>query len=134
MGISIKQLTESDWRLLSEVRLEALRCDPSVFGSNYESESKFTEADWRSRLQSKDSAIFVIFFGETPIGMTGVSVFREDVTNKTAIFWGSWLESAFRRRGLSEQMYKARLEWAKAHPTVERIIVSHRASNVASKY
>ena len=31
-------------------------------------------------------------------------------------------------------MYKARINWAKEHPTIERIIVSHRASNVASKY
>jgi RimJ/RimL family protein N-acetyltransferase len=134
MSISIRQLTEADWRLLAEIRLKALRSDPLVFGSNFEAESKFTEADWRSRLQSKDSAIFMLFAHETPIGMTGVSIFREDLTNKTAIFWGSWLDPEFRRRGLSNLMYAARLEWAKAHPTVERIIVSHRASNIASKF
>jgi RimJ/RimL family protein N-acetyltransferase len=31
-------------------------------------------------------------------------------------------------------MYKARIKWAKAHPTVERLIVTHRASNLASKF
>jgi RimJ/RimL family protein N-acetyltransferase len=134
MSFLIRQLTENDWRPLSEVRLKALRSDPLVFGSNYESESKFTEDEWRRRLQSNDSAIFMVFEDETPIGMTGVSVSREDSTNKTAIFWGSWLEPEYRRRGLSKMMYRARIDWAKAHPTIERIIVSHRASNVASKY
>jgi len=134
MSISIRQLTENDWRLFSEVRLNALQSDPSVFGSNYESESKFTENDWRSRLQSDDSAIFMIFDDEKPIGMTGVSVFRDDPTSRTAIFWGSWLAPAFRRKGISKLMYETRIEWAKAHPGIERIIVSHRASNVASKF
>ncbi|HEX8367810.1 MAG TPA: GNAT family protein [Pyrinomonadaceae bacterium] len=134
MSISIRQLTADDWREFSQVRLKALKTDPLVFGSNYEKESQFTEADWRERLQANDSAVFMLFAEETPIGMTGVSVDRDDPTGKTAIFWGSWLEPHFRGKGLSELMYKARLDWAKARPTVERIIVSHRASNLASKY
>ncbi len=134
MSISIRQIGENDWRLLRQVRLEALQTDPSVFGSNYEFESKLTEEDWRISLQSEDSGIFMLFDDETPIGMTGVSVFRDDPTHRTAIFWGSWLAPAFRRQGLSDLIYKSRIEWAKTHPSVERIIVSHRASNVASKY
>lgn len=31
-------------------------------------------------------------------------------------------------------MYQTRINWAKEHPTVEKIIVSHRASNLSSKY
>lgn len=134
MKLMIRQLNEDDWHLFAEIRLKALRTDPSVFGSTYELESKFTEADWRNRLRRDDSAIFLIFADEMPIGMTGVSVFRDDPTKKTAFFWGSWLEPEFRRRGLSDLMYKTRLDWAKNHPGIERIIVSHRASNAASKY
>ena len=133
-NISIRKLGENDWRLLKEIRLKALKSDPLVFGSNYEYESKFTAADWRERLKSEDSAIFMLFAGETPIGMTGVSVFRDDETRRTAIFWGSWLATDYRGQGLSKLMYETRLEWARAHPTVRRIIVSHRASNVVSKY
>ena len=134
MSISIRQLGEDAWRQFSQIRLKALQTDPLVFGSNYESESKFTEDDWRSRLQADDSAIFMIFDEETPIGITGVSVFRDDPTRRTAIFWGSWIAPAYRRKGLSDLMYGARLEWAKARPGIERIIVSHRASNLTSKY
>ena len=31
-------------------------------------------------------------------------------------------------------MYKARLEWIRQQPGVEKVIVSHRASNLASKF
>jgi RimJ/RimL family protein N-acetyltransferase len=134
MSISIRQINENDWREFSKVRLKALQTDPNVFGSNYELESKFTEADWKSRLPAEDSAVFLIFAGDEPIGMTGVSVWREDETKRTALLWGSWLEPDFRGKGVSELMYEARIDWAKAHPTVERIIVSHRASNISSKY
>lgn len=134
MLIQIKQLDETDWLVFSQIRLTALQTDPKVFGSNYERESQFTEEDWRSRLQAKDSAIFVIYDGKTPVGMTGVSIDRADSTNKTAIFWGSWLAPEYRGKGLSELIYKARTDWAKQQPTVERIIVSHRASNAASKF
>jgi RimJ/RimL family protein N-acetyltransferase len=134
MNISIRQLTEKDWRKLSQIRLKALQTDPKVFGSNYEKESQMTEADWRGWLQNANAAIFMLFDGEKPIGMTSVSVRREDETNQTAILTASWLEPEFRGKGLSKLMYEARIEWAKSHPTIKRIIVSHRASNVASKY
>jgi len=134
MSIFIRQLTENDWREFSRVRLKALQTDPTVFGSNYEKESQMTEAEWRSRLQAKDNAIFLIYENETPIGMTCVSVDRDDPTQKTVLLWGSWLAPDFRGKGLSELMYRTRINWAKDQPTVEKIIVSHRASNLLSKY
>ena len=134
MSISIRQLHENDWRLLSEVRLKALQTDPQVFGSNFEYESKFTIDDWKSRLKAKDSAVFMLFDGDAPIGMTGVAIDREDVTRRTALLWGSWLETAYRGRGVSKLIYRTRIDWAKAQRSVERIVVSHRASNHASKY
>lgn len=134
MSISIRQLTENDWRELSHIRLKALQTDPSVFGSNYRKESLSSEGDWRSQLKSDNSAIFLIYENEKPIGMTGILVDRNDSTNKTALLWGSWLEPHFRGKGLSKLMYQARLKWAKEHPTIEKIVVSHRASNLSSKF
>lgn len=134
MSVFIKQLNDNDWREFSRIRLKALQSDPTVFGSNYEKESQMTEADWRSRLQAKDNAIFLLYENETPIGMTCVSIDREDPTKRTALLWGSWLAPHFRGKGLSELMYQTRINWAKAQPTVEKIIVSHRASNLSSKY
>lgn len=93
-----------------------------------------TEADWRGKLQAKDNAIFLIYEDETPIGITCVSVDRNDATKKTALLWGSWLAPDFRGKGLSELMYQTRINWARQQPTVEKIIVSHRASNISSKY
>lgn len=134
MSVQIRQINEDDWFAFSRIRLRALQTEPNVFGSNYDLESKYTENDWRERLRSKEVAVFLLFDGETPVGMTGAVIAKDDPTGKTALFWGSWLAPEYRGRGLSKMMYDARIEWAKAQPAVERIIVSHRASNLASKY
>ena len=102
MSIHIRRLNEDDWLAFSQIRLTALKTDPRVFGSNYERESQFSETDWRDRLNKNDSAIFMLFDDETPIGMTSISIDREDPTGKTALLWGSWLAPEYRGKGLSD--------------------------------
>lgn len=93
-----------------------------------------TEADWKSWLQTeKDAAIFLLYEENVPAGITGVAVDRDDPTKRRAVFWGSWLEPRLRGKGLSDRMYAERVAWARQHPTIETIVVSHRASNRAAK-
>jgi RimJ/RimL family protein N-acetyltransferase len=134
MNLSVSQANESDWQDLRFIRLKALQTDPAVFSSNYQKESAMTEAEWKSWLQTDDAAIFLIRENSILIGMTAISVDRDDVMRKRAILWGSWLEPSARGKGLSRIMYQKRIEWATKHPTIEQIIVSHRASNLPSKY
>jgi hypothetical protein len=47
-----------------------------------------TEADWRERLRAKDNAIFLIYNDEAPIGMTCVSIDRDDPTRENSSFMG----------------------------------------------
>ncbi len=94
-----------------------------------------TEAEWKSWLQTDDTAIFLVYEDDAaPIGMTGIAVDRGDPTKRRAVLWGSWLEPRIRGRGYSKMMYQTRIAWATGHPTIETIIVSHRASNLSSKH
>ena len=134
MNISIRQINENDWRIFREIRLKALQTDPKVFGSNYEREVNKSKRDWQEWIGEKGGAIFFIYDEETPIGMTGIYTPRDTVEKSKAVLWGSWLEPEYRRKGLSDLMYKARIDWAKGQPEIRRIEVSHRESNLASKY
>ena len=115
MTFSIKRLVPDQWGDLRLVRLQALNSDASVFGSNYEKESAMTEADWRSWLQTNDTAIFVVYEGASPVGMTAIAVAHNDDSKRRAVLWGSWLEPRTRGMGLSKAMYEARIAWAKEH-------------------
>jgi len=134
MDISIRQLLENDWETVCSIRLKALQSDSGVFSATYEDAAKRTDADWKAYLTGINTAVFSVFDDGQPIGMTGISIERDDPTYKNAFLWGSWLEPAYRGKGISKLMYAARLKWARQHPTCEKIIVSHRESNIASKF
>lgn len=130
---TLSQLQVADWEILRRVRLLALLRDPSVFGSNHARELAYTPDIWRAWLDTPDTAIFGIFDGADIAGMTSISIHRDDPTRTVAKLWGSWLRADLRGQGLSVPMYRARLDWARAHPTIEKVVVSHRASNAASR-
>ncbi len=130
---TLSQLHAADWEILRRVRLLALQSDPSVFGSNHAREAAYTTDIWREWLDTPDTAIFGVFDGADIAGMTSISVMRDDPTRTVAKLWGSWLRADLRGQGLSVPMYRMRLNWARAHPTIEKVVVSHRASNVASR-
>jgi len=131
---SIRKLDEDDWQIFKEIRLEALRSDPFVFGSTLVAESERTEEQWRELLCSQKYAVFVLFNDDSPKGITGIVVDRDDPSERTALLWGSWIAPEVRGKGRSRMLYESRITWAREHPTIERIIVSHRASNLSSKF
>ncbi len=128
---SIRLFTPDEWPLYKTVRLKALRSDPKVFGSSFAREEPRPEAEWRQALERKDMGVFGVFDGEQVIGMTGVVIDKDDAG--IAKLWGSWLEPLWRSKGVSEDMYRARIDWAREHETAKKIVVAHRASNIASK-
>jgi hypothetical protein len=60
--------------------------------------------------------------------MTCVSVDRTDETKKTALLWGSVARPGFSRERFIRIDVSNQINWAKQQQTVEKIIVSHRAS------
>lgn len=130
--VSLRRLLPDDFALLRDIRLLALQSDPHVFGSSFAREKEYDDAAWRARLENPDVGIFGIFDGADIAGMTAIAVARDDAEKTSAVMWGSWLRPDLRGRGLSVEMYHLRIDWARAHPTVNRIVVSHRASNLAS--
>ncbi len=130
-GLVIRLFVPEEWPLYRAVRLKALQSDPKVFGSSLAREEPRPDAEWRAALERSDMGVFGVFDHGTVIGMTGVVIDKDDAT--IARMWGSWLEPSWRSKGVSEGMYRARIDWARAHETAEKILVAHRASNIASK-
>lgn len=134
MNISIRQINEKQWQEFREIRLKALQSDPKVFGSHYEREVNKSKQDWKEWAGDKHQGLFLIYDDEKLIGMTGIFIPQDTTAKTTAVLWGSWLAPDYRRKGISHLMYKTRIDWAKQQPELRRIEVSHRESNVASKF
>lgn len=80
-----------------------------------------------------DHQAFGLFDGEQFIGITAVFTDRGDASGATAHLAMSFIKPEYRGKGFSRMLYGARLEWVAAHPKFNKIVVSHRASNEASR-
>jgi len=127
---SLQRLLPFKWEEYKSIRLEALQTNAEMFGSNYVKEAAYSQNDWVSFLEDDTRAMFALYDKESLIGLTGVTLKKEDAT--TAILFASFIKPSYRNKGLSELFYQARIEWAR-QKKCNSIIVSHRAGNEVSK-
>ena len=126
----LRKLELNDWQAYRDIRLYALLHSPEVYGSTYAAEVERNDDSWQERLQNPNCAYFGLYFMDKLIGLTGI--FRHNNSEQEAILISSYIMPQHRGKGLSTLLYAARLDWAKANG-YKRIIVSHRADNLASK-
>lgn len=131
--ITIRALEPAEWADFRDLRLHALQIDPGVFFSSYETELNNTAEEWQSTVQGPAHQVFGLFDGPRLVGITAAFTWREDPSGETAILGMSFLLPEYRSRGLTRLFYKTRLDWIHAQPQFKRIVVSHRASNEASR-
>jgi RimJ/RimL family protein N-acetyltransferase len=128
--ITVRQLGPDDWRAFRDIRLQALAESPGNFFRALASEEEAPDARWIYLLSSDRQALFGLFDADRLIGITGVFTDHDDPT--TADFGMTWLDPAWRSRGLSAIYYRERIAWARAR-RFARINVSHRRSNETSR-
>jgi len=107
--VLIREVAPDDWQLLRDIRLTALRKAPSAFGSSYERESGFTEADWRGRLASRNVTFLAYLPEVSPAGLAGSFEERPGVAELVSM----WVAPAARGRGTGETLVTAVADWAK---------------------
>jgi RimJ/RimL family protein N-acetyltransferase len=131
--VEIRKLNLKDWEIFRAIRLKAVAETPQYFLYNFEDESARPDTYWQGMLSDKRHAIFILQDKEDVIGLTAIFTWHEDPSEKTAVLAMSYIDPAYRGKGYADLLYTARIEWAKAQPHLERIVVSHREGNEASR-
>ncbi len=130
---TIRQWAIDDWKTLKAMRIEAVSAYSHVFLSNAEKASGETDSYWQDMLSNTyNGAVFGLYKGQMAIGLTGVFRYRESKAD-TVILGMSYIREEYRGLGLSDLLYRARLDWAKAQDGITRVLVGHRTDNEASK-
>lgn len=127
---SLQRMLPSQWREYKSIRLEALKTNSEMFGSNYDKEFLYNENDWTSLLENDSRAMFALYHSKLLVGLSGITLKKDDAT--TAIMIASFIKLPYRGKGLSKLFYQARIEWAR-QKKCKSIIVSHRFGNAPSK-
>jgi RimJ/RimL family protein N-acetyltransferase len=132
--VTIRPLDPSEWETFREFRLNTLKTSPGTFSSTYERELSHSPERWQE-LVTGDAThqAFGLFDGASLVGITAVFTHRDYPEGDTAILAMSFIDPAYRGRGLSHLLYQARLDWVQAHPQFRRVIVGHRESNEISR-
>jgi RimJ/RimL family protein N-acetyltransferase len=130
---SIRPFAPSEWQTVRSFRLDALKNTPGAFALSHDVVAQWPETVWREEIRGATQQIFGLFDGDELIGITAVFTWRGDATGQTALLAMSYIRPQWRGRGLSRMFYDARFDWIRARPIFRRVIVSHRASNEASK-
>ncbi len=126
----LRRLEIGEWQEYKKIRLEALFSTPEVFGSNYQKEAGYSDAEWMAMLDNPKCAMFGLYNQGILVGLTGVVLDRADESN--AILIASFIQESHRGQGLSRLFYEARIAWARVRGCGQ-ITVSHRVGNDASK-
>jgi RimJ/RimL family protein N-acetyltransferase len=132
-NIAIRPLDPSEWRAFRDFRLAALKAAPGVFLTSHDEASGFPEDRWRTAIKGPAHQVFGLFDDALLIGITGTFTWDGDPSGATAILVMSFIAPEYRGRGLSRMLFEARLGWIRAQPQFTRVVVSHRASNEASR-
>jgi ribosomal protein S18 acetylase RimI-like enzyme len=113
------------WERYRAARLAALQESPEMFGSTYEREIAFTEAEWRTRAERP--ATFLAARGSEDIGMAGVYEFEAG--------WcvmGMWLRPDARASGAADALLDACANVVRAHGgnQVSLLVMQHNARGI----
>jgi RimJ/RimL family protein N-acetyltransferase len=127
-----RALTAADWPAFRDIRLRALRTEPGVFSANHDGEAARQPAWWIARVHGDGHQVFGAFEGAALAGTLGIFTWDEDPDGATAIIGMLFVDSAHRGTGLAAGLFTSALAWARERPGLRRVVVGHRASNVAS--
>jgi len=106
---TICPVREKDWRVMRDIRLEALREDPAAFGSSYAREAVFTETDWRRRASGHGFFAYLPDLGAVPVGLVGGIEEGPGVAQLVSM----WVSQQARGRQVGTALVTAMADWAR---------------------
>jgi RimJ/RimL family protein N-acetyltransferase len=116
-AVEIRAARMDDALAFRELRLEALRSHPEVFGSDYASSLNHSLEYWIKRMRGEGDDKQTMFFGvhnDALIGMTSIRRGRSVKTQHSAVIGGVYVRPAWRGQGVADALIGACREWAQA--------------------
>ena len=110
--VLVREAVAGDWQALRDIRLAALRDAPEAFGSTYQQQVTFGEADWQRRIAR--GGTFLAYLPEVsasePAGLAGGYQERPGLVELVSMY----VRPQARGRGVGEALVTSVIEWAGA--------------------
>ena len=110
-GVTIRLVGPDDVEAFRQIRLEALRTNPSSFASRYEDWEVLSLEEWRNRLSEP---VFIAFQDGQPVGIMGLFRQRSSKMAHRATIVMVYVRADLRGTGLAVRLLEAISDHARA--------------------
>lgn len=118
--IEIKKLPSDRWRDYQSLRLEALKSEPTAFGSSYEEEVTLAKEIWQRRI---DNVLFALV-DDKPVGIV-VYIFNGRLkTRHVSDIYGMYVAREYRNQGTGSKLISAAINLIKENKNILKIKLS----------
>lgn len=130
MSIEVHIATSDDWEQIKSLRIKSVELHPDVFAPK-KHPNDLTINEWKERAANPASVSFLLIDTKdnTPVGLSGIYFEAGNPRSATGHMVSTFIMPSYKGKGLSHLLYEARIEWAKKHPTLERLMLEQRKSN-----
>jgi ribosomal protein S18 acetylase RimI-like enzyme len=131
--VDLRVLSNDDLDRYRRLRLEALRTEPTAFGSSYEIEASAKADKYRDRLTgSPENYVLGAWDGVQLVGLGGFV--RETAPKRQHIgsIWGVYVTPACRGRGVGRRLLASMIERARDLQGLEHVLLSVTSENGAA--
>jgi ribosomal protein S18 acetylase RimI-like enzyme len=115
--LEITRLPPERWKEARDLRLSALQTEPTAFGSSYEEEANFSEAEWKRRTAN---ALFALS-DNRPIGTITYLITERTKTKHIAQIFGVYVDPNYRGRGVGRRMLEKALDLIEENKAIVKV-------------
>jgi GNAT superfamily N-acetyltransferase len=135
--VVVRRIAPDDVGVARELRLRALKTDPSSFGSTYEREAAFADEIWEERVargaRGDDAATLLAFRADEAVGL--VSGFRDEEEATVFDVVGMWVAPEARGEGIGRRLLEEIESWFASCGGIEvRLSVTNEAAAARGLY
>jgi ribosomal protein S18 acetylase RimI-like enzyme len=126
--LEITHLPPERWKEARDIRLTALQTEPTAFGSSYEEEVNFTEAEWKRRTAN---ALFALL-DNRPVGTITYLINERTKTKHIAQIFGVYVDPDYRGHGVGRKMLEKVLDLIGENKNIVKVRLTVNVQRIAA--